>query len=1433
MNSKWSIGLAIFLLTQLTMSVHGTGIPYTPNPSNDYLVPLYDELPFKDQRGSESWSSTINAGYSPDEDWDTDFSDNGPDGAISFKCLSYAASSANDWLNLQYGLPMQEYKDVIHGNTGEGTNPRFLEAVYHTREGQNYLYSYTPLFSVLLGVFYGPITNERIPYRLEGFADILTNPPQNWIHYEDPLLGNSKEFNYTYADELFNAGTFKQISVVNELFRGSLDENRLKHALEKYGVLLSFTERLNSPVNIHSMALVGHGEDGNGVFFIGHDNYGSGGTGDFSEYKKLYIEDIDQAFAFIPEKDWSTFHHDNRRTGFTLLKGDLTSASKVRKTEWTLDSSSAPGAIAHPSIADLDRNGKQEIVVTTSDYTDPYDGDIYSVEKGFFSFSEKWNKNIGMPIPKAPSIANIDSDDQLEISFGDRGLGRNSTLHVLDGEDGSTEWTYELEPKYSSYLDDYFSGLISNTVMVDIDLDGEKEILFNDKEDTDCGWPGELFVFDKDGNLEYSVSVGNDGSEGGPSIADIFGSGYPDVIVPTKCGIKAYEFTGSGFILKWSTSDARIDGNAVIYDVDRDGAYEVIYTTADYACPFGESCDNQLFIRDAETGNNEANSPIDLGAYVSRVTPAIADIRGSDNPEIIITARDSSASEYGRVLCYDAVTGSACGGNWPYTKGGTLETFFQAAAIVDIDGDGSYNVIFGAEDNKTYFLDEDGDLLFSYQFDGQLGSSPAIGDIDNDGRAEIAIRNEGSNILTELGGANYQPHLVNISNITADAGDLLFINATGEVTASDFDNDTLDFFYSSPFNNSGHWQTGINDSGNYSVLVEVSDGNLSDWTYIAVEVIGPVDILPPSITIQSPRSGISYRNETSISLNWTTDETVDWCAFSLDGGENDTSICQKEIFEDRTFVNDIIPAARDITLGANTIFGVGFYGSNPIVEEYTYSGVSTGFNFSVANETFSPTGITWNGSHLFVIENQHDKVFSYHPGGEYTGFNFSVSEFSNPQGITWNGSHFLVSGAFTSVHAYTPDGTPDSTFSTSGNGEKIVFKSGRLYFRESGNTVSVYYTNGTNAGYSIEIPIVSSLGGMAFIESQVLIVNASSSGLIPSKLYRYNHGKMKVNLSVGELSTGNHNLTLWANDSTGNRGYAEVSFFVTNGSTLSLATGQNPYVNMNKTILVFDIMNNGSESTGANWSVDFGDNSTAVNTNSIILNSEGSIRGFAEHEYVQNGTFETGIFVHPGDLFIQHTVQVGGNSPLEIPLFNEAFSLGKEKVLNALITNAGIANLSNLNWNIEGLGTVLDSSEPFSLGANKTVRMFVGANLSVYGDYQATLNASSVQFQSSSILKLRGKELEIDSVRKIGTDGLNATLTILVYNTFNQSLSGINWTLDTGAGSVQSQYPINLSAGNHTRVFIQYTYPGSGSYHANASAAAVEYADWENTTVII
>lgn len=71
----------------------------------------------------------------------------------------------------------------------------------------------------------------------------------------------------------------------------------------------------------------------------------------------------------------------------------------------------------------------------------------------------------------------------------------------------------------------------------------------------------------------------------------------------------------------------------------------------------------------------------------------------------------------------------------------------------------------------------------------------------------------------------------------------------------------------------------------------------------------------------------------------------------------------------------------------------------------------TGYNFSVSGQASSPLAITNNGSHIFVVDDGTNNVFSYWlHNGSYTGFFFPTTGLSNPSGADYNGSDFLICG---------------------------------------------------------------------------------------------------------------------------------------------------------------------------------------------------------------------------------------------------------------------------------------------------------------------------------------------------------------------------------------------------------------------------------------
>ena len=123
--------------------------------------------------------------------------------------------------------------------------------------------------------------------------------------------------------------------------------------------------------------------------------------------------------------------------------------------------------------------------------------------------------------------------------------------------------------------------------------------------------------------------------------------------------------------------------------------------------------------------------------YCINSTPALVDINGDGNLEIFVGSGD------GWLYGLDNQGTSLCG--WPQftgVAGNNVYGVFSSPAVADLDGDGDFEVIAGAYDHYIYVWNaEDGSIYPGWPFDNwdTVWSSPVVRDLDNDGKMEIVI----------------------------------------------------------------------------------------------------------------------------------------------------------------------------------------------------------------------------------------------------------------------------------------------------------------------------------------------------------------------------------------------------------------------------------------------------------------------------------------------------------------------------------------------------------------------------------------------------------------------------------------------------------------------------------------------------------------------
>ena len=91
------------------------------------------------------------------------------------------------------------------------------------------------------------------------------------------------------------------------------------------------------------------------------------------------------------------------------------------------------------------------------------------------------------------------------------------------------------------------------------------------------------------------------------------------------------------------------------------------------------------------------------------------------------------------------------------------------------------------------------------------------------------------------------------------------------------------------------------------------------------------------------------------------------------------------------------------------------------VYKYNSGGVFQS-DWSVQSQATSPMAITYDGTHLWVLNN--GTAYKYTTAGVYQNVSFSVlSQDSNPHGLTWDGTSFWMCGRTTdSVYKYNASG---------------------------------------------------------------------------------------------------------------------------------------------------------------------------------------------------------------------------------------------------------------------------------------------------------------------------------------------------------------------------------------------------------------------------
>ncbi|MBD3389104.1 MAG: hypothetical protein GF416_08455 [Candidatus Altiarchaeales archaeon] len=370
---------------------------------------------------------------------------------------------------------------------------------------------------------------------------------------------------------------------------------------------------------------------------------------------------------------------------------------------------------------------------------------------------------------------------------------------LLLAEASSAATTSAYQESFEVTLEQDLRGEVLYVKAVDLDEDGEREILTNSLFITNYGKSGTVYALYRDGSerwkyfaglLENSyttdngytiVGAGPYAEYVGPSganiwkrgtrtsqmqriysqtvyAADLNSDGKDDAVIGTNLGMK-----GSFVHVKDSGGDElsriafkSLNAPNVLHstDLNGDGNHEIIVGTVKYAPDTTAGTYNPVYNRQATLEVYDLDGELkweDLfdGAVTSLTS---CDLDGDGLTEVVAGGTNS-------VVAYTP-TGQRL---WTADAAGQV----NALDCGDIDGDGTLDVAVGA--NRAYMIKNGGEHLWSYN-SGDVSSIDIV-DLGSDGKPEVLVASSTLRILDSIGKILYKSDSFNNIN-HMDAGDL-------------------------------------------------------------------------------------------------------------------------------------------------------------------------------------------------------------------------------------------------------------------------------------------------------------------------------------------------------------------------------------------------------------------------------------------------------------------------------------------------------------------------------------------------------------------------------------------------------------------------------------------------------------------------------------
>jgi len=368
------------------------------------------------------------------------------------------------------------------------------------------------------------------------------------------------------------------------------------------------------------------------------------------------------------------------------------------------------------------------------------------------------------------AVGEVDGDGLADIAVGASsedvgGAEKQGRVYVFSGLDGSLLFTLD-SPNPQAW-----AAFGCSVAVGDVDADGTGDVAvgaYGQDVASNIG-QGRVYIFSgANGSLLFALDTPNPQSVAvfGHSVAvgDVDGDGREDVAVGAPgegAGGRAYVFSGLDgsilFALASPNPQALFGFSLTVGDTDGDGLADIAVTALENVG--GNAEQGRVYVFSGATGSLlfalDTPNP-QVGAYFGHSSAAVGDVNGDGKGDIAVGAHgeDVGGNQYqGRVYAFSGADGSLLLTlDTPNSQASAV--FGYWVAVGDVNGDGKGDIAVGAhrEDvggNESQgrvhvFSGADGSLLLTMdspnpQARGTFGTPVAVGDVNGDGREDVAV----------------------------------------------------------------------------------------------------------------------------------------------------------------------------------------------------------------------------------------------------------------------------------------------------------------------------------------------------------------------------------------------------------------------------------------------------------------------------------------------------------------------------------------------------------------------------------------------------------------------------------------------------------------------------------------------------------------------